>query len=281
MVTELENSGWKAKILADSITPLKSRLTTMEVTFPRIVLAEFNTHRMFSRNSASSRAIPIEKIIERVEKNPFVPFYWGKNQKGMQAYEELDPDLQRHSTNAWHRALVCAIDRARELNHYGVHKQIANRLLEPFMWHTVIVSATDWGNFFKLRCAPEAQPEIRNVALLMQELYNTHEPQEVLYGAYHLPLIFEEDWKLIGKDIAKAVKIAVARCARVSYLTHDGKRDHQADLDLYESLLKNRHLSPFEHVAVSTPRNAYYGNFKGWIQHRKQIPYEWDASLEA
>jgi thymidylate synthase ThyX len=251
-----------------------------------MVLAEFNTHRVFSRNSASSRAIPVEKMIQMVSNNGFVPAYWGKNQKGMQAEEELSEQEAKLAESEWMLATSQAIKSAKMLLEIGVHKQLANRLLEPFMWHTVLVSATEWGNFFALRCAEAAAPEIRNIALLARELYETHQPTLVGIGEYHLPLFFEEDWDKLAEQyddyqlkLMTAKQISIARCARVSYLTHDGKRDFVADLTLFARLRGAPHLSPFEHVATPAPSKKFYGNYRGWVQDRKTIHNEHDASI--
>jgi thymidylate synthase ThyX len=148
---------YKAEILADSLNPQGDRLTTMKITFPRFILAEMNTHRMFSRNSASSRAIPFNKMVKLVMDNPFIPIAWQKDHKGMQGTEYFtDPENIQANIAAWLRAREEAVERAEYLNEDlgmgGVTKQLCNRLLEPFMWHTVIVTATEWENFFKLRC---------------------------------------------------------------------------------------------------------------------------------
>jgi hypothetical protein len=312
---------YAVKILADSVSPAEHRLTTFEICFPRIVLAEFNTHRMFSRNSASSRAIPVKKMLERVRVDPFVPAAWPKNQKGMSASEELTEEmgheaeftwreLRNHAMNAAHRLAFPAEDGGLD-----VHKQIANRLLEPWLWHTVIVSATDWSNYFHLRNNVKAQPEIQTAAKMMEELYKTSEPKQLKEGQWHLPLVTEEEMDMDAdlsapwEEMTEAewlknwVKICCARCARVSYLTHDGKRDPQEDLRLYGDLVQPGHMSPLEHAArpmaehelhyfktptftwnseletwsVDEEKPLYYlGNYNGWVQHRKMIPGEAD-----
>jgi thymidylate synthase ThyX len=290
-----------AKVLVDSISPDGVRLTTLEVTMPRIVLAEFNTHRMFSRNSASSRAIPVEKMIKRVVEDPYIPSSWGKNQKGMQAGEEVDSTDKWLAQSDWLKARDSAVTHAKSLLGRGIHKQLTNRLLEPFMWHTCIVTATEWDNFFNLRCHPDAHPEIRRTAEKMRVAMKVSEPTDLDYGQWHMPLIHQEDYDWWAKttqvlDLALQ-KISVARCARVSYLTHDGKRDHEADLDLHNRLLSSGHMSPFEHVArpieeedYGNPRFAltpwrkegdrfvldFLGNFRGWVQYRKTILHEDD-----
>lgn len=144
---------FSAKIIADSLSEHGHRLTTFIVTFPRYILAEFNTHRMFSRNSASSRAIPFHKIMESVEKNPFVPIAWQKHHSGMQGTEYFtDPQEIIRINNNWKDSRYIAIQRAEMLHDLGVTKQICNRELEPYMWHTAIVTATEYENFFALRC---------------------------------------------------------------------------------------------------------------------------------
>jgi thymidylate synthase ThyX len=286
---------YDCKIILDSISPMGARLTTFEVTFPRIVLAEFNTHRMFSRNSASSRAIPVEKQIKRVEDDCFVPIYWGKNQKGMQAEHEFDDEGKLRLSVAWRSFAGLAIRSTKELLGFGVHKQITNRLLEPFMWHTVIVTATEWRNFFALRDHKMAQPEIQRAATMMRKCYAESKPQILAHGEWHLPLVTNVDLhtlsKVDGLSTDELIQISCARCARVSYLTHDGKRDPKADLDMYNGLKGNGHMSPLEHAAQALDHQEWrriareqahnwiehrvpVGNFYGWLQHRKMVASE-------
>lgn len=275
--------GHSARILRDSVSPSGHRLTTFEIVFPRPVLAEFNTHRVFSRNSASSRAIPGEKMVARALQDPFTPIYWGRNQKGMQAGAELNPDEQTEAIDEWLAARDDAVVHTQRLLDIGVHKQIANRLLEPFLWHTVIVTATEWSNFFGLRVDPNAQPEIRRIAEIMLELYNKNQPTIVGYDHWHLPLLQPREELEAAQYPMRWVKICTGRCARVSYLTHDGIRNPEADVGLHDSLLNNGHLSPFEHCArPMTPeeleQDPWSGNFQGWLQYRKTIPNESDFS---
>lgn len=236
----------------------------MEVTYPRFVHSEFMTHRMFSRNAASSRAIPIKTLIKQVVEDPVMPVWWGKNQSGMQAPEELGFLDKENAGFNWLLARDEAVARVEKLVKIGLHKQIANRLLEPWMWITVIVSATEWINFFTLRCHPDAQPEIQKIAYMMRDLYRESEPE---FRIHHLPLKQPEDNGIMIEDM---MKICVGRCARVSYLTHEGKRDPQADIKLHDQLLANGHWSPFEHVAISGGP-GWSGNFYGWRQYRKEL----------
>lgn len=330
--------SYSCKILLDSISETGKRITTFEITFPRIILAEFNTHRMFSRNSASSRAIPFNKQFERVISDPFIPEKFPIDGKGMQPDAYIDNKHRFYPTlvREWLDCRDSAVASAKDLydgifgdanNPSHIHKQLVNRLLEPFQYHTVIVTATEFDNFFKLRCNENAQYEIRRIADLMYEAYHYYDdkdeddfswgagldpdlppPQNLKVGEWHTPLVYTEDDALIIKyiveneftnaksdtELIKEIKkkISVARCARVSYLTHDGKRDISKDLELFERLRTSGHWSPFEHVATphfnepndekqwkdwlahnycDTNGNIYSGNFTGWFQYRKEF----------
>lgn len=285
--------GPKAKVICDSISPEGHRLTTMEVVMHRYVLAEFNTHRVFSRNSASSRAIPTSKIVERIKSDMAYPVSWGTNQKGMQAGGELMLTDQIKALMAWQRAGDSMIEAAEYLADLGVHKQITNRLLEPFMWHTVIVTSTEWANFFNQRCHPDAQPEMKAAADEMQRAYYTSKPRLLKDGHWHLPYVSDDEQGIAIQDldtprqqiprsmpsIELLQKVSVARCARVSYLTHDGVRDMDMDkdLELYDKLFESGHWSPFEHVATPLLQaldRRMTGNFQGWQQYRKYFIQE-------
>lgn len=272
--------SYECKILADSISPVEARLTTFMVTFPRIILAEVNTHRMLSRNSASSRAIPVEKQIKKVMEDPFVPIYWGRNQKGMQADRELTGPELREAAHEWLLARDLAVKSTEAMLRLGVHKQITNRLLEPFMWHTAIITGTEWDNFFNLRTHKDAQPEFQIIAKMMQAHYKENIPDEIGFG-WHLPLTpdlaeLEEHAAVNDLDIEIfCARISGARCGRVSYLTHEGKRDISADLELADRTQTGGHMSHFEHPAQAMPQcNKFYGNFKGFQQYRKLLPNE-------
>jgi len=256
----------------------------MEVVMHRFVLAEMNTHRVFSRNSASSRAIPFEKVADRVDTEPAMPWYWGGEQKGMQSGEELKGRDSVFCEDTWLDASSDALGHANVLHRAGLHKSLVNRLLEPFMWHTAIITATEWDNFFWQRCDPAAQPEMKAVADQMQLAYYKSAPNDMPYGAWHLPYIKNEDFleaqslsdgSVLG--IATMLKqVSTARCARVSYLTHDGVRDLSEDIRLFEKLKGSGHWSPFEHVATPSYKTAVVptSNFKGWRQYRKEFATE-------
>jgi thymidylate synthase ThyX len=269
---------YSTRILKDSLAPCGKRLTTWELTYPRFVHAELMTHRLFSRNSASSRAIPTEKLMAKVREDPALPRWWGKNQSGMQANEELDGEARTEAERLWLAARDQMLAAAERLGQVGLHKQLANRLIEPWMYITVLVSATEYSNWFHLRNHRMAQPEIAWVAKSMWQQYQEHQPSEVFEGGWHLPLIQAQE--LITLDEPTAKKVSTGRCARVSYLTHEGIRDFEKDVELHDRLCAGPstgepgHWSPFEHVAraLSTPDRV--GNFVGWFQYRKEFDTE-------
>ena len=217
---------FNARIIADSKNLTGQRLTTFIITIPRIVLAEFNTHRIFSRNSASSRAIPFKKMLESVKTNPFIPLAWQKDHSGMQGTEYFSEQQIPMCVAAWLEARDAAVVEARKLNDLGLHKQIVNRVLEPFNHITVVLSATEYGNFFSLRAHKDAQPEFQVLAYKMLELYNSNKPDELIEGQWHIP--FNDQMPDIEESVK--LKIATARCARVSYLTFDGEINVDKDI---------------------------------------------------
>ena len=259
-----------AKIVADSISPAGVRLTTMECQFPRFILAQVNTHRAFSRNSASSRAIPIHKRIQEVQMDPYIPIFMGSNQSGMQAGPEVGVQKKWKAEVAWRNGCASAVYAAREMAEAGVHKEIVNRLLEPFLWHKAIISATEWKNFFDQRANHSAQPEIQQLAREMHYAMETSNPLPVAYGDWHLPYIGAEEMKSLPAFSCMAV--SAARCARVSYLTHEGIRSAEKDIELFRKLAEAKppHLSPFEHVATPS-KDPVPGNFRLWKQFRHTI----------
>lgn len=337
--------AYECTIVADSISSHGHRITTMIVTLYRGVLAELNTHRMFSRNSASSRAIPVRTQLRAIMKDTFRPEEFGTAQAGMNAGPALEGDLLITAQSTWDDAAASAVwyalclttsekyierewakwsedvddnfdnfvlDIARRIEDKedALHteallwttKGLSNRLLEPFMWHTVIITATEWDNFFNLRTDENAQLEIRTAAKMMKEAYDASTPKLLEEGEWHLPFIQpeEKEWAKQNPEIARMA--VTARCARVSYLTHDKKKlDLEADVRLAESLARNGHMSPFEHAAtpfskaewkarnemadVALKHDAeleeyittqlveltqFSGNFRGWGQYRRE-----------
>lgn len=296
-----------AKVIADSITTVGNRITSFELEFPRFLLPQFNTHRQLSRNAASSRAIPVKKMIAEIERNPAMPIHWGKNQPGMQADEECvnevtfswPTDDRFYDTpwtegtypreEAWEEAMERAVYLARAFDKAGYHKQIVNRLLEPYSHIKVVCTATEYDNFFWLRCHEDAQPEIHDLAVKMREARDASEP--VLLGGddWHLPyykdgyLRYEhhDHWET-ERDTAKM--ISASCCAQVSYRTLDESPEKAQKI--YEALVASTpvHASPFEHQArpmISHRQKGvthqtvdgrwWSGNFSGWIQGRQLI----------
>lgn len=268
-----------AKVIADTIHK-GHRITSLQLVMPRFILAQFNTHRSFSRSTTSSRAIPTAKLLDMVRTEYAHPVFWGKNQAGMQASEELEESIKQLALNEWRIAALNAANSAEKLLELGVHKQIANRVLEPFMWAETIVTATEWDNFFNLRLHEDSQPEIQELARCMKEALDNSEPKN---STVHLPYItFEEmedfvqglltsDSESINIELYKYfAPISAARCARVSYLNHDqSKPDIQKDLVTAEKLISAGHWSPFEHQAYALDKNDIYSrNFIGWEQAR-------------
>ncbi len=274
---------FSARILLDSISPAGVRLTTMEVRYPRFIHSECMTHRNFSRNSASSRALPIRKMIDAVRAEPAMPLWWGRNQSGMQAREEIDEQARVLAETEWRRALDDALVHAERLasSEINLHKQLVNRILEPFAWITVIITATEWSNFFTQRTHEDAQPELKHIATMMLGAYRASTPRALALGEWHTPLILPDEEAAL--PLETRLQISVARAARVSYLSHDGTRDHAKDVELYERLVgggANGHWSPFEHVATPLATRAEWsGNFRGWEQYRKRFAQEHASSF--
>ena len=287
----------KAEIVCDSIGPNQVRLTTFVLTYPRFIHSEFLTHRMISRNASSSRAIPVKKQIQMVIDNPAIPLAFTKNQKGMQGGEALSGEAAQDAETEWLLARDYSVQQAQILADMEVHKQYANRILEPWSHITVVATATDWDNFFALRCHEAAQPEIHALADLMYSEYVLNEPTPLEIGEWHLPFVTPENAKKAIEEyfeknpnaefIDFALRMSVARCARVSYLNHEGKTPSlKEDLALYDRLLGSVpiHASPAEHQAEARPiedncgetwtAGDYSGNLRGWTQYRKTLRNE-------
>jgi thymidylate synthase ThyX len=282
----------QATIIADSINPVGDRLTTMVIQFHRFILPEVNTHRMLSKNTSSSRAIPVNKLLEQVEEIEAYPLFWGANCKGMSAKQELSEQDQRKAKMIWRHARLMAVTQVKALmatGESGVHKQTVNRLLEPFLTTTMIISGTNqpstWQNLFNQRCHESAQPEFKALADAMKAAYDASKPDLLQAGEWHLPFIELEErqeWKNGLIDVATLIKVLTGRCARVSYLNHDGKRDIMADIKLHDRLLSSTppHLSPFEHVAQALGKSEARANFTGFESYRFQLERERQIARE-
>lgn len=261
----------RATVIADSVSSAGKRLTTWELTYPRFIHAELLTHRAFSRNASSSRAIPTKRLLGRILDDMALPTHWGVNQPGMQASNELRGFRRVLAQGVWKAAGYVSYGFARVLAALGLHKQVANRIVEPWSHITVIVSTTDTGNFFRQRIHEAAQPEMCELATAMSASLTESTPELLALGEWHLPYVHHgerEEHKLHTLRLLSA-----ARCARVSYLTHDGRHDVKADLGLAGRLLRAvpPHASPFEHQATPSSATNVKGNFSGWLQFRQVL----------
>ncbi|GCE85114.1 FAD-dependent thymidylate synthase [Komagataeibacter diospyri] len=261
-----------------SISNAGKRIDTLLLRYPRFIHAEFMTHRQFSRNASSSRAIPVERLIADVERDPAAPVFWGKNQKGMQAREEMSIHDRSATEMLWHDGARYAVETARLMSGHAAHKQIVNRVLEPFSHINVVVTATEWDNFFALRDREDAQPEIRALAQAMKAAISAADTQHLYSDQWHLPFVSPEEIREhqgLTDPTGNLRIVSAARCARTSYLTHDGRPSSLAeDLALGERLTRSRpfHASPFEHSASPYVPGFHdetdQRNFRGWVQNR-------------
>lgn len=299
-----------AKVIADSINPRGVRITTFELNYPRIIHAELLTHRVFSRNSASSRAIPVATVINLVENDPAMPVHWGKNQAGMQASEELN-DLDKVAVQGlWLEACKQAVSIAKIMDGIKAHKQVINRITEPYQHMKVVVTATSYENWFWLRANKEADPTIAALAGEMKTAYDVSHPLDLHYGEWHMPYV-NTDFKYADnnprgtqvfldendKEITteEALMISASCCAQTSYRKTDGTLE-KAEL-VFKRLIESEpvHASPVEHQAQCFDDSYYWpvgvthrdrqgiyhsGNFKDWLQYRQLIPNNAKGSWE-
>ena len=262
----------EAKVIEDSINEYGNRLTTFQLKYQRFIHSEFMTHRLFSRNASSSRAIPVAKMLQQVYEDPAMPVEWGKNQAGMQAKELLSAEDTESAKSSWLLAAKLAAGAAEAMMETGVHKQIANRLLEPFQWIHVVVTATEWDNFFALRDHPDAQPEIRELARAMRAALDDSVPTPVSFGYWHLPYVSQAE--RANLRLPEQIACSVARCARVSHLRHDQTAPSlEDDKQLHDRLVLANppHMSPTEHQATPTVSKSDCANFRGWKQYRRNL----------
>lgn len=288
----------QATCVADSISPDGIRLLAIQGRIPETIWNEVLTHRMFSRNSSSSRAVPVAKWIAeaRSKEQRVTPIRWGQNQRGMQQGEELTGDALRLLQNIWDHAAMDAAYHAERMVRQNAHKEIVNQILKPYVHANVVVTATEWMNFFGLRLDQAAKPEIRLFAELIWEIWNEHEPTLLRLGEWHLPFLDDDEsfngtpWRKLG-DYNTLAMISAARCARISYTSHEtGRRSTvDEDLALAARLVADGHWSPFEHQATPDSRDYElellfgdkrwwnlneHGNFRGWRQFRKMFANE-------
>ena len=261
-----------AKVICDSINPSGNRITTIQVRLPKFLLAELNTHRVFSRSYNSSRAIPAKTMRKSAN---FKPSDWGANRPGMQATKPLQGWKLNAAKLVWNSSKLSATAHHKALELLGLHKQHTNRIIEPYMWVDGVITATEWANFFTLRIHPDAQPEILELAIKIAEARSWSIPRQLKVNQWHLPYITPEDCNLmVPNDLATTKKVSAARCARVSYGL---EKPFDIDADLKRaSMLINAvpaHLSPFEHIAMALDKSTPSANFIGWLQYRKQLEF--------
>jgi thymidylate synthase ThyX len=283
----------RVKVIASTGNPRnhEQRITTLQLRYPRFIHAEFMTHRAFSRNASSSRAIPVEKLTKAATSDPALFVHIGSNKPGMQAGEQVDDATREKFEQEWRElAEINAEYALRWANKYNIHKQVVNRVMEPWHHIDVVVTATNWRNFFDLRAHPAAQPEIQELAVKMREAIESKEgghipsmPPGTLYpdSPYlrdprnvHLPYVRDEEKQSLPLDVC--VKLSVARCARVSYSNHDGSTpDILKDIDLHDRLIEAEpaHASPAEHQAVPDllDPSRCWANFKGFQSYRNAL----------
>lgn len=242
-----------------------NRLYTFELRYPRIIHGEFMTHRVFSRNAMSSRATPAKVLIDDVMKNPYVPQYILGNKAGMVGDDSLTEEQKSKFLSEYNRLVGYTCQKALEMNELGVHKNLINRLIEPYSFMKTIVTSTKWGNFFNLRLAPDAEPNMQDLAKAIKKSMNKGSTE--YFNTYHLPYVTDDE----RKDLApmEAMMVSSARCARVSYYNHDGsKPDIDKDIQLFHRLLRGGHLSPMEHPCVRADYNKPYYNLDGFMSLR-------------
>lgn len=249
------------------------RIATFVITIPKFLQAQINSHRALSRNSGSSRAIPAKMIRKRVIENPFIPVEFGHNQPGMRGGKEVSglPLVFAKQCWLWARFIPCFFHYVGEK--LNIHKEVLNRLIEPWMFTEVVLTATEWSNFIKLRSDNAAQPEIQIIAKEIKMLLENEKPQILKTGEWHLPFVAPEE--MVKYDLENSQKISAARCARVSYKLYDGSASNiDKDVALCDKLIKDGHWSPFEHIAMATDTLGRSGNFVGWNQYRKEFDNE-------
>lgn len=286
----------KARLVAYSISPAGDKVATFELDYPRWIHGEILTHRMFSRNAMSSRAVPVEKMIEQVRNAPAMPVHWGKNQPGMQASVELTGSARQDVETHWKMAGTSAAHIADRMSNLDAHKQIVNRILEPFQTMKTVVTSTEWDNFFYLRNHEDAQPEIKRLAEVMLECFENEDPVKLTSEDWHTPYFGEGYWlKGCGIPLEDALTISSSCCAQVSFRQLDDTLEKAKRI--YERLVESKpvHASPFEHQCapmkwsklckdtmqqgwetgvthMDREFSFWSGNFKGFIQHRQLIP---------
>ncbi len=267
--------SFEVKMIADSIGRHNRRITTYQLKYPRYIHAEVMTHRVFSRNASSSRAIPVKKLSELALAEMVEPIRWGMNQPGMQAtMEDLTGEKLEKAKEVWRNMAKACAEGAQQLAELGLHKQWANRPLEWFSNINVVLTTTERSNWDELRYHPDAQPEIYHLAKIMREVTDASLPKVLNEGEWHVPYVSEAEIEQLqreGSTWYDIAKISAARCCRVSYLKHDGTTPSvKEDLELFERLAgsKPAHMSPLEHCAMCVDEDKFFFNLNGFKSYR-------------
>lgn len=276
-----------SQLIKSSVSEHGNRIDTFVVTCPVYVWYELLTHRLFSRNCSSTRAVPTTKLRKQVLDSPAIPSILTQYQKGMAANEVLSSDAYQLALKEYEDVLAASIQAHSNLESLGVSKQDSNILLLPFIHFQGVVTSTEWNNFFNLRCNKNSRPDMRLLAESMYRNYNEASPELVKKGEYHLPFLTEDELTLPLED---KLSISSARCARVSYYLNIGEENQvksnlEKDLERTKSLIENGHWSPLEHPATPLPvsskgKNYMVGNFVGWMPYRKEFLDESGGDLE-
>lgn len=267
----MSDTGFKARVLADSVGPHGCRLTTVETRFPRCILAQVRTYGMLSYSVRSSRAVPVAAMIREVREEPFVPAVWRKAQKGMVAGELMNEAESAEARYHWLIARDTAADRAKHLSNLGAAKEHVNRLLEPFAWSWAVITGTDdaWDWLFHQRCADDAQPEFQTLAGLIRDAMRGSEPEALDAGDWHTPYVEPTDCGIeMSVDECNSADLSAARCARASYKPFDGNASLADEFNRSASLKAAGHWSPFEHQAMCMAKKARPGKLLGWMAYR-------------
>lgn len=267
-----------ARVICDSVSE-GYRLTTVELEYPRYIHCELLTHRVFSRNAASSRAIKISKMIEHITQNPAMPI-WTLDQPGMQGKFVTDDQLFEECDEIWLEAMFDAGRHAIQLMNRGIHKQNVNRLMEPFQIIKTVVTATEFNNFMALRDHKDATPELGVLARRIKDARDDSTPMLLAAGEWHTPYVDRKRVKgqlvyhIDGQTLTtqEALQVSSSCCAQVSFRLLD--QSLEKAVKLHDRLVRSKpvHASPFEHQA--TPCMFDTRNFRGWQQYRTQLEGE-------
>lgn len=282
-----------AKVIADSSFS-NSRLITLEIELHRFILPEFNTHRSISRNFQSSRAVPVKQMIEQVRNDPAMPVHWGLNEAGMVASQELDYGVKQAVEFLWGKAAREAVDTAERMEALGAHKQVVNRILEPFMWTKGVATATykDWQALLKLRLHKDAQPEIKALAVEIDKAIKESSIAELGDRDWHMPYFGDGYWlEGCGIPLKDALMISSSCCGQVSYRKLDESLDKAKKIYGMLNLPENGsykedppHFSPTEHQARAMNGDfEMSGNFHSedsWLQYRKILESGYEYQIE-